>query len=196
MSNPYAPPPESANREARGREEQVSTRNVVNGEVNAPVVQAGAIHGGVHFHEGAHLPRRLPVSLPLMMLRWLGLGGTAAMGLGVYLGASVFGLFALVTGAVFKSGSQWLLALPGLAVFGAVIGCCVALLSRRRFVPRLRYRTATFTGVGVATLPLVGACGQLSGGATAGVFPLIGGCIGTCAWRFSPRLVAMVRCRR
>lgn len=81
----------------------------------------------------------------------------AASGLGVYLGASIGGIVALVTGEAFDTGSRWLANLAGFAVIGAGVGAIVAWLGRRWLIPRVSRRLLVFTVAGIVTLPLFAA---------------------------------------
>jgi hypothetical protein len=85
----------------------------------------------------------------------------AAAGLGVYLGASVAGLIAVLDGEAFRTGSPWLDNLPALAIVGAGVGLAVARLTKRWLAPRTPRRWVVFAVAGTVTLPLFTAVSQL-----------------------------------
>jgi hypothetical protein len=80
-------------------------------------------------------------------------GLVLAGGTGVYLGIQPFGYIGLIITPF--TDPAGLLALPGALIFGTLIGCVVAYLSRHRIKPKLdrakRYRLAAI--LGAATLP-------------------------------------------
>ncbi|WP_410626220.1 hypothetical protein [Amycolatopsis sp. cmx-8-4] len=80
-------------------------------------------------------------------------GLVLAGGTGVYLGIQPVGYIGLIVTPF--TDPAGLLALPGALLFGALIGCVVAYLTRRRIKPKLdgakRYRLAAI--LGAATLP-------------------------------------------
>ncbi|WP_328617265.1 hypothetical protein OHS18_13575 [Amycolatopsis sp. NBC_00355] len=80
-------------------------------------------------------------------------GLVLAGGTGVYLGIQPVGYIGLILTPF--TDPAGLLALPGALIFGALIGCVVSYLSRRRIKPKLegakRYRLAAL--LGAITLP-------------------------------------------
>ncbi|MEV6644317.1 hypothetical protein [Amycolatopsis sp. NPDC051371] len=80
-------------------------------------------------------------------------GLVLAGGTGVYLGIQPLGYIGLIITPF--TDPAGLLALPGALIFGALLGCVVAHLSRNRIKPKLdrakRYRIAAI--LGAATLP-------------------------------------------
>ncbi|WP_284740263.1 hypothetical protein [Amycolatopsis sp. RTGN1] len=90
------------------------------------------------------MSNRYGVTIPGLVLA----GGT-----GVYLGIQPFGYIGLIV--TLFTDPAGLLALPGALLFGALLGCGVAYLSRHRIRPKLdrakRYRLAAI--LGAVTLP-------------------------------------------
>lgn len=119
----------------------------------------------------------------------------AASGLGVYLGASVAGLVAVLNGDAFTSGSRWLSTVPVLAVVGAGVGAAVAWLTRRWLLPRAPRRLVTFAVAGVITLPLFSAIGQMRALDSVGApLALAGGVVMTIVyWRAGSSSTRAVR---
>ncbi|MBE1493187.1 hypothetical protein H4696_000287 [Amycolatopsis lexingtonensis] len=88
------------------------------------------------------MSNRYGVTIPGLVLA----GGT-----GFYLGIEPFGYIGLlVTPFTDPAG---LLALPGAVLFGALLGCGVAYLSRNRIKPKLAHRYRLGAIVGALTLP-------------------------------------------
>ncbi|WP_103337700.1 hypothetical protein [Amycolatopsis sp. CA-126428] len=88
------------------------------------------------------MSNRYGVTIPGLVLA----GGT-----GFYLGIQPFGYIGLlVTPFTDPAG---LLALPGAVLFGALIGCGVAYLSRNRIKPNLAHRYRRGAILGAVTLP-------------------------------------------
>ncbi|MGH3927230.1 MAG: hypothetical protein ACRDS1_16225 [Pseudonocardiaceae bacterium] len=83
-----------------------------------------------------------------------------AAGVGAYLGATVAGLLAVLTGQAFAAGSPWPAGAPVLALLGAAGGWLLARLTRARLVPRLARRTSVFIVGGLVSLPLAVAIGS------------------------------------
>ncbi|MBE8524210.1 hypothetical protein ILP97_43185 [Amycolatopsis sp. H6(2020)] len=78
-------------------------------------------------------------------------GLVLAGGTGFYLGIQPFGYIGLlVTPFTDPAG---LLALPGAVLFGALLGCVVAYLSRNRIKPKLAHRYRRGAILGAVTLP-------------------------------------------
>ncbi|WIV52951.1 hypothetical protein [Amycolatopsis nalaikhensis] len=78
-------------------------------------------------------------------------GLVLAGGTGVYLGIQPFGYIGLfVTPFTDPTG---LLALPSAVLFGALLGCVVAYLSRNRIKPKLDHRYRRGAILGAITLP-------------------------------------------
>ncbi|MET8997199.1 hypothetical protein [Amycolatopsis sp. NPDC004169] len=78
-------------------------------------------------------------------------GLVLAGGTGLYLGIQPFGYIGLlVTPFTDPAG---LLALPGALLFGALLGCVVAYLSRNRITPKLAHRYRHGAILGALTLP-------------------------------------------
>ncbi|WP_410573352.1 hypothetical protein [Amycolatopsis sp. cmx-4-61] len=88
------------------------------------------------------MSNRYGVTIPGLVLA----GGT-----GFYLGIQPFGYIGLlVTPFTDPAG---LLALPGAVLFGALLGCVVAYLSRNRIKPNLAHRYRRGAILGALTLP-------------------------------------------
>ncbi|WP_328442836.1 hypothetical protein [Amycolatopsis sp. NBC_00438] len=88
------------------------------------------------------MSNRYGVTIPGLVLA----GGT-----GFYLGIQPFGYIGLlVTPFTDPAG---LLALPGALLFGALLGCIVAYLSRHRIKPKLAHRYRIGAILGASTLP-------------------------------------------
>lgn len=141
------------------RDEQSVRNEVRGGKMTGNVVQAGSVHGGVHFYTHQRfqpVPHRPAPSMQIALIRWLGWGGVGWMGLGEYAGVFLAGLIAIVSGHAFggPEGDMWVKGLPGFAVFGGGGGLIVAFLTRRRVAPRLRYRTGVFVLIGLITFPV------------------------------------------
>lgn len=111
----------------------------------------------------------------------------AAAALGVYLGASVAGLVAVLDGEAFRSGSRWLGNVPVLAVVGAGVGTAVAPLTRRWLASRIARRWTVFGVAGAVTLPLFTAVSQMRAIETVGAsLALAGGAVTSVLyWRAS-----------
>ncbi|MFB9686150.1 hypothetical protein [Amycolatopsis plumensis] len=131
-------------------------------------------------------------------------GLVLAGGTGAYLGIQPFGYIGLlVTPFTDPAG---LLALPGALLFGALIGCVVAYLSRHRVKPKLdrakRYRLGAI--LGAVTLPGYVFVGHFPGaedGGTAGHWAVgIAFCCGIASmiayYQRRKRLVLAQRARR
>ncbi len=88
------------------------------------------------------MSNRYGVTIPGLVLA----GGT-----GIYLGIQPFGYIGLlITPFTDPAG---LLALPGAVLFGALLGCVVAYLSRNRIKPKLAHRYRRGAILGAITLP-------------------------------------------
>lgn len=111
----------------------------------------------------------------------------AASALGVYLGASVAGLIAVLDGEAFHTGSPWLGNLPASAVVGAGVGLAIARLTRRWLAPRTPRRWVVFAVAGTVTLPLFTAVSQLQAIEPVGASLALGGGVVMAAlyWRAS-----------
>lgn len=92
-------------------------------------------------------------------LSFAGLIGAAAGG--AYLGATVAGMLAVMTGQAFAVGSPWPAGAGVLALLGAAGGWLLAQLTRTRLAPEMPRRTLVFTLGGLVSLPLAIAIGQL-----------------------------------
>jgi hypothetical protein len=89
-----------------------------------------------------NMSNRYGVTIPGLVLA----GGT-----GFYLGIQPFGYIGLlVTPFTDPAG---LLALPGAVLFGALLGCVVAYLSRNRIKPKIAHRYRRGAILGAVTLP-------------------------------------------
>lgn len=108
-------------------------------------------------------------------ISFTGVIGAAAGG--VYLGAVLAGLLALITGHVFDAGSPWPAGASVLALLGAAGGWLFAQLSRRAIT--MHRRTLLFTVAGLVSLPLAVAIGQLHQVGSIGIgLVVIAGCGG------------------
>jgi hypothetical protein len=67
----------------------------------------------------------------------------------------------VVTGETFVPGSPWLATVPALAVVGAAAGAVMSRPTRWWLAPRAAYRRLIFVAVGIVSLPMFVAVGQL-----------------------------------
>ncbi|WP_370964938.1 hypothetical protein [Amycolatopsis sp. cg9] len=88
------------------------------------------------------MSNRYGVTIPGLVLA----GGT-----GFYLGIQPFGYIGLLV--TLFTDPAGLLALPGALLFGALLGCVVAYLSRNRIKPKLAHRYRRGASLGALTLP-------------------------------------------
>lgn len=98
--------------------------------------------GVVEFLYARSMSIRYGVTIPGLVLA----GGT-----GFYLGIQPFGYIGLLVTPFTDPGG--LLALPGAVLFGALVGCGVAYLSRNRIKPKLAHRYRRGSILGAITLP-------------------------------------------
>lgn len=99
----------------------------------------------------------------------------AASGLGVYLGASIAGLLAVITGQPLTAGSPWATIALTSAVAGAGAGAAACWLTRRWLLTKVSARWWTFIVAGVITLPLFTVVGQLRTVGSADALLALGG---------------------
>lgn len=111
----------------------------------------------------------------------------AASGLGVYLGASIAGLLAVMTGRPLTASSAWVTIALTSAVAGAGAGAAACWLTRRWLLTRVPARWWKFIVAGVVTLPLFTVLGQLPTVGSADALLALGGGVVMAAvyWRAS-----------